>query len=181
MWPELIYAGIIAADYVYHRWFNDQPPKPNPGRSIQLPTAQDGASIPVLYGRARVRAPILAWWGSPDVFSGITFGGPDVLVYGVDMFFNVATGFLLGGAQIHNVFAGELQLDQGPPGLESLSGDGGFGTPVQVDNSGSSVSDGYVGGFVEFLNGNANAQTMVDTGHAATTYAALHMIAAGQP
>jgi hypothetical protein len=57
--------GLFTAEYVYHRWFEDKPVvKPQP-QEVSIPRVDEGAPIPIIYGQCRVRAPILAWAGTP--------------------------------------------------------------------------------------------------------------------
>ena len=56
-----VYAGIAVANYAYHRLTAETPPKPNPARSPVLPRVDEGASYNLIYGRCRVRSPVLAW------------------------------------------------------------------------------------------------------------------------
>jgi hypothetical protein len=62
-WPlYAIYAGVLAGQYIYHR-LTYEPPRPPPPKEIKIPTSEEGAAIPLLYGRTLVRAPIVAWAG----------------------------------------------------------------------------------------------------------------------
>ncbi len=179
MFTALIAAGFIVGEYVYHRWFQDQPPKPNPGHTITLPAAQSGAVIPLFYGRIRVKAPIMAWWGNPDAFAGSDFGTPAAqFLYGVDMFFNVGISFDDAINRFHGIYVGEFLL----PLVGDQTGAGGRETPYITDNTGGPPgqhSAGFIGGQIEFLNGHPGQQ-LVDPGSlTSTTHSADRMIAYG--
>src|SRR5688572_18686996 len=66
MWGAIAYGSFLAGSYVYHRWFAPKPPKPKPANEISIPRVDEGSSFPLIYGRCRVRSPILAWAGTPS-------------------------------------------------------------------------------------------------------------------
>jgi hypothetical protein len=177
---ELIAAGFLIGNYVYHRWIEDQPPKQNPGEGIKIPTSSEGSAVPLIYGRIRVKAPIMAWWGTAQVHPGSDVGSSSPFVYGVDIFFVLGIPFENGNAHVLAMWAGERKLGEGPPGLGSRTGDGGRETPVPMDTSALPGDGGFVGGQVEMLNGNPG-QTLVDGSLASTTWAADRMILYGVP
>ncbi len=170
----LIAGGFLAGEYIYHRWFQDQPPPPNPGKSIQLPTSSEGASVPIIYGKVRVRAPILAWWGNAQATPGadVGSGSASPFIYGIDMFYVIGIPFDKGIATMTAMWTGERLLG-GSPYVKT--GAGGHETPIVTDTSVLDGDAGFVGGEVEVLNGNAD-QELVDGSLVSLTYTADRMI-----
>ncbi len=189
MWPELIAAAFLLCQYVYHRWIEDQPEKPGPGREISIPRVDDGAVVPMIYGRCRVNAPFLAWISSPtavaveDVGMGIFTGWNAGYMYFVDMFFLVGIPFYNGSSHIHRIWVGDRALIRRFSHhlqLEELDGSGDHETilsrqSTRLDFDGADV---WSEGHVEFLNGNSD-QLLVDAMGVSLTYAADKMIADG--
>lgn len=161
MIEELVAVGYLVGDYIYHR-IHDRPQATKVSRFISLPNGGEGSVIPLVYGRVRVKQPLMAWWGVATDVAGSSFGVTAATLYGVDMFFNVGVGFQGGSAHLYHIYVGEYQLGEGPPGLASQSGagDGGGGTSTPMDNSVAAGND-FIGGIVEFLDGRST-QTMVD-------------------
>lgn len=160
-------------DWAYHRYIVEQPGKKRPEREIQIPRVDAGAPIPLVFGRARVRQPVLAWTGP------IVWDLTDEL-YRMDCFYLIGLGMNDGSADnaIHNAWVGEkkfLGVGTSPPEWSTLTGDGGFEAPVTcaVDSD-----NDYVGGNVEFLNGNTT-QTLASDASTATNYTGQRMIAGG--
>lgn len=207
-WDLAIGAGIILLDAAYHRWIkHDSTPKPKPEREISLPRTDDGAVVPLVWGRDRVRAPVLAWTGDPAAVSNPPIDASDPppgFLYTLDMFFAVAIGFEDGDNRLHRMWTGEFELAPYAPGsglgisnfqvasLSELTGEGNFESTSRVAWVGTSqfVSPGstarvddthqWVDGQIEFLNGSA-IQTLTDPPppHAARCKATEAMISAG--
>lgn len=156
----LIEVGILLADYAYHRWSDEPPPLPKPARQPNLPRVDEGATFPLIYGRCRVRAPLLAWAGN---FQAIPSG--DVYSYGLDQLFLVGIPFEGEGAKVrfYGMFAGEYRV----PAI--FSPDHITGVPDMGDNTLIIIADTtnldgqipHQGGFIEFLSGRA-AQMLVN-------------------
>jgi len=195
MYVELAAGGFILGRYVYHRWVADWlgwgPADPKPVREIRVPISEEGAPVPLIYGRCLVDRPILAWLGVPHS----AFVDPDDAepkgtyplvigqhIYRCNMFFNLGIGFPNGTQRIHRMWAGGLEL-LNPPIADSvamsvLTGDGNFehlghtlvayGVPsvvapclVSTRTTGAETTGIVTEGKIEFLNGNSN-QTLVD-------------------
>lgn len=113
MWGAIIGGGILLGEYVYHRWFEDGPPKPPPAAAPTLPRVDLGAPIPRIYGRCRVRAPVCAWAGNFDPTSFDDEYGPGAgngYVYRLDMLYEVGIPPYQSTARIWKVFAGDLHV-----------------------------------------------------------------------
>lgn len=176
MFIELASAAFLVGRFVYHRMASWIPERREPqSRQISLPRTEEGAPIPLIYGRCRVRNPILAWREDP-VFAGTSF---IVDTFQVNMFFVVGVPFQSGAGttRIHSVWSGDTKLDRSLLGAEP-TGDGGFEASVVYDNDGA---DGvYIGGAMEYLNGKAT-QTLVDDSGTATTTVGQRMSNTGTP
>ena len=176
MWMLIAEAAFLIGDYIYHRYEDSQQTSLPLAQTLTLPTSLDGSSISLFYGTVRIRAPIMAGWG--EAITLTDFGDYSEQVYGVNMFFNVGIPFDGGTQKFVNVYAGELEL---PIVVDSgQTGDGGFETPYTINNQNvfPTVETGgfFIGGQLEFLNGNA-AQNLVDPGTLlATTNAGKWMI-----
>lgn len=113
MWELLaVEAGILAGSYIYHRWIEDQPPAPKPP-ALTLPRTDEGSAISLLYGRVRVRTPILAWAGNylvlGQVYTG-GFGSTTANHYSVDLLFILGLPFFGGTATFLGVSVGDTPL-----------------------------------------------------------------------
>lgn len=161
MLAEAIYVGIIATTWAYHRWFADKPEKPKPVRELTVPRTDDGAPIPLIYGRCRVNAPVLAWAGTPalryetasppDVnYSTLTV---DTLMYSGGMLFVLGIPFLNGVNRIYAMGVGEVGMNNvgaghfpaGPPDfveLADLTGEGGNEHTLRVARMSTAVFHG---------------------------------------
>lgn len=125
--------GFLIGDQIYHRWFDDSPKGPRPpGQDIQIPRTDEGAPIPLVFGRCKVRAPILVWIGNPefvDVYlendsnpplyttddedatpSHRTYAFDMLFTIGIPMGSGVTRGNSLAGPLLHNVWWGEYKL-----------------------------------------------------------------------
>lgn len=193
MFLALLSLGIMLADYVYHRWFQDQPTTPNPGLEIKVPTSTEGAVIPLYYGQCLIKAPVLAWWGSAHVYPGGSAPIPQLnaqWLYAINMFFIAGIGFS-GFADVHlvNIYAGDLVLhllkfDQSYGAYDGRGGTSTGGSSVNYapwqSENGDVIGDTVaMGGWVQYYNGHPD-QTMVDSGMTiATTDIARRMLLEG--
>lgn len=184
MWAAIIQAGILLGQFVYHRTRN--PVVPPRDREVKLPQIGEGSIIPLIFGRCRVRAPVLSWIGdvqtsSGDVLTGVNAG---TLLYRASMFFTLGIPFENGLNRVHSMYIGEEELinrldSPSPPvglfvQMDELIGDGGFEhdtrscalvkDPVGVDLD----TTPSAGGYVEYLNGNTT-QNIVNPGTLAAT------------
>lgn len=107
-----IYVGatiaITAGRFIYHRWIEDKPRKPRPA-DIELPRVEQGTPLPLVYGRCRVRAPVVVWTGnyrSPN---------EDSSVYSLDVLFVVGTPFYTGRAELmfNGLWYGDIRIGTG--------------------------------------------------------------------
>lgn len=99
MWLEIAYGAFILGTYAYHRWVEDKPPAPKP-EDVRLPRTDEGSPVPLVYGRCRVRSPILAFAGNltlADPANPPSSGN----AYRLDLMFVVGAPFF--GGQISNI------------------------------------------------------------------------------
>lgn len=62
MWPNVIYAIVmLALSYA----LRPKPPQPKPPalQDLDVPTAEQGRPIPVVFGTVRVKGPNVLWYG----------------------------------------------------------------------------------------------------------------------
>jgi hypothetical protein len=167
MWQYLVAVGVIGLDIAWHRWID--PPKatqaPVPNREFEVPKIEEGSAVPIIYGKVRVDAPVLAWSGYPKTMSnadavagGFTVGDAPFL-YFLDMFYVVGIGFPNGLTKVHGVWVGDVKLSW--LDFVGMTGDGGFELAIVAGSLPGIVPE--FGGQVEFLNGN-DAQVMCDGG-----------------
>jgi hypothetical protein len=170
MWLQIGAVAVLVGIHVYHRWVEDWlfPPevKPPPIDEVRIPRTDDGAAVPLIYGRVRVDAPLLVW------HSPVSYEGE---FYHMDMFFVLGIGFGNGYAsqKMYDMWAGDTKLIHSFSEWTDLTGDGNYEAPIIV---GYTWDDGdFTGGMVEFLNGNS-AQMIVDNSDAPVTYVGERMM-----
>lgn len=163
----------LAGDFAYHRWFQDQPQDRREPQRVQLPSVRAGAPVPLLYGRVRIRQPILIWNAQPTELGG-NFLMNMTFALGCGMNDNNST------SRIHDVWAGDLKAFWFRTGDREPTGDGGPETPVTLICSAHGIS--YGSGVMEFLNGKPTqivAQDGADNTNA-VTYTGRMLLATGE-
>lgn len=182
----------LGGNYAWHRWVEPPPKRSPPQKDIGLPRLDEGANIPLVYGKCRVRSPIIAWIGTPHFFaaedyfdlgdiSGIATGD----MYACSMFLVLGIPFPGGTQKIHRMWAGEMPLikdDQsgflaGIADLDDLTGDGGFEDntrPCRLRTNGGDFGS-FTQGKLEFLNGNASQELVDPTTFGPSTVAGRYM------
>lgn len=134
MWIEAIAAGVMLARYSYHRWIEGDPKRQrNPAQEVQVPRTDEGAPVPLVFGRTRVRAPILAWMGNLQYADNASpayrsFALDMLFVVGIPMGSGVTRGNRLAGPKLHAVWFGDKKLPMAGvgalPAFESALYDG---------------------------------------------------------
>jgi hypothetical protein len=147
----LITLGVAASlrtlSWVYHRYIDDKPlVKKVPIRRLELPRTDQGAPIPLVFGRCLVRSPILVFSARDHVTvykepSGSSFfyttdptnnsdlNAESHVMYAADLLFAVGIGMgngftrgnSLAGNKLHNVWWGEKKLPAPAAGLPTFS------------------------------------------------------------
>jgi hypothetical protein len=140
-------------DFVYHRWFYEPPKGKIEPQEVGIPLAEEGARIPLIYGKCRVRTPILAWNGTPAIDTGDVVNGwaSGVKFYRMDMFFVVGIGMDdgAGTSATHGMWIGD---NKAFPWTEDKE------VEVIAELSASSSGEqGQIGGRAIYYDGN-NAQ-----------------------
>ncbi len=155
---ELIEIGFLVGSFVYHR-LNETGPIKTSDRLT--PRLADGESIPLIYGRCRVRSPLISWYGNASAVQRID--QPDgVFFFEIDMTLVLGIPFRDGIVNLCGVY-----LDDHPIPAVIFSADG---LPANVGGS-TYLFDNSVGipdtdsrftsfPYVEFGDGNSG-QTMV--------------------
>jgi hypothetical protein len=174
---EIAALTYILGSYAYHRWFEDKPVTQvtRPASEIAIPRVDDGARVPLIYGRCRVRSPWLAYAGTPTATE--TPAGSGLFVYGMDLFYVVGVGFHDDADnRLHHVWVDDYKLRGGD--LGTVPGDM-TGPEVIVDNVPSDGNVGFIGSFLEYLNGNSSQLLAdADAPYATHGFAAQRMAAA---
>ena len=157
MFLELAAGSWLVGNYIYHRWIKETP-KPQPAKEIRIPRVDEGAAIPLVYGRCRVRQPYLAWCSPPSVI-----GSSPPFQYSMSMHFILGIPIENGSCKLHRVYVGDVKLT-------SLSAGATHGAVFITDNSlaPQEESMGLVGQFLTVWDGRAS-QT------AATMFVATQM------
>lgn len=170
-----VYAAIIAGNYVYHRLTDDPDPKPIREKGVGIPVIEEGAAVPLYWGRVRIDRPILAAHGPYTAIDASYWnmdqaGGAETL-YGIDQHYILGIPFQEGQNALHSMWAGDTKMTTTlGHALSTLTGNGDHEVPAQMQgptitdrNSNEAVNYPCGFGLVEFLNGNAS-QVPIDAG-----------------
>lgn len=181
MFIELAAAGFLAGQYIYHRWIEDKPVVKTKPQEVSIPRTDEGATVPLIIGRCRVKAPILVWHSAPYRNDGdISNGFPDgSFVYFMNMWFVLGIGMDDGNgtSRVHGMWGGEKRfsswgdtgpetdiltelatasgVDIGPIGSHAMYFDGNTAQDPGVPPGGS-MAPGYVGYISVFLDDAGN-------------------------
>jgi hypothetical protein len=147
----------VGATYAYHRWIEAQSPPPGPRpEGGAVPQTDEGSAVPLVYGRARVRAPVIAWIGN---WLPSPAGPNNRFDYMVDMTFVVGVPFYGGAATLQQMYAGDFVLtlvgatDSNPlPGKTNSVSSNAFNVFGGPDGGGGIFGD------VEFFDGRPDQQ-----------------------
>lgn len=153
-WDDAALALLVVGDFVYHRWIQDHdaPPPPQP-EAITMPVTQPGAPVPLVYGRIRVTAPILHWWGGqrtdPALGGGFVYSANMLWVIGIP-FYNGETTLIGDSFELSCIYYGDVKIP-----FDFLSGVPGV-APGQLGSMTSPVADLDLSGFIAFYPGGAS-------------------------
>ena len=53
--------SLMLAQWAYHRWWEDKPKQKKQPIDLEIPRTDEGAVVPMIFGRAIVRSPVLAY------------------------------------------------------------------------------------------------------------------------
>lgn len=101
MFLELVSAGILVAQYIYHR-LNEDTGRITPKAQIDFPVTKEGTAYPMLFGRTLVRTPLNRWAGN-RIARETEFG----TVYSVDFTLVIGIPFSTGNCRLRNLYAGD--------------------------------------------------------------------------
>ncbi len=159
MWGAVAFnLAVIGISYAYHRHeqksLKNKTAKPQPAREISVPRTDDGAPIPILYGRCRVRAPWLAWVANAAADANdpegddLAHGAP--FVYKLHLFFVVGIPFANGTNRVREVWVDDAKL-RGTLGIGTVASN----EEETVDNVGGTwlTGTGFVGQFATYYDG----------------------------
>lgn len=163
MFIELAVGAFLLEEFIRHKITDEKSGGPRP----DIPRVDEGTSVSMLFGKYRVRSPILVWKG-PFSYNDDRLD--------MDVFFVLGLGFQYGLVRnrIHRIWASDVELTPATA-IAELTGNGLFEDLAFVTMPRGTPS---TTGFVEFLNGSP-AQALVDGAGAAATYTAEKMINAG--
>lgn len=93
MWVQIAIGLVVLGNYIYHR-LTDHPYSAPPPQ-IKVPQVAEGTPIALLYGRCRVRTPVLVW-AANFLHPGQTFTRAFDLTTGTADHYSLDTFFILG-------------------------------------------------------------------------------------
>lgn len=100
--------GYNLGKLVYHRITDDEPSR-YPEDQLQIPLAAEGTPYPLIYGRYRIRAPVIVWYGN---ISGVESPYVDGLYfYEGDILFVLGIPFLDGTTRLQGIFIGDKRIE----------------------------------------------------------------------
>lgn len=175
MWGLIIAGGFLLEEYLRHAAHSPDARQPyTSGGELQgLPTNAEGSTIPLIFGRCRVRAPVFAW-ASEAVATTDT-----PTIYQADTFFNLGIGFTGGSCRLFNVWTGEKAYTFSD--TKPCDGSGSHEHPlITCGITGPLPAEVFSGGLIELLDGGSD-QILVDSILTSDTNVADHMIAFGIP
>lgn len=71
-WLEAAFGAYMVGKYVYNGWTKEYPrPKWRLPERLDYPQIDEGATMPMLYGKCRVRSPLLVWYGNPEITTSL--------------------------------------------------------------------------------------------------------------
>jgi hypothetical protein len=169
-----VYAGASATfligDFVYHRWIKKPEIEKAKPQEIAIARTDDGAAIPIIIGRGRIRGPVLVWHSAPTSAAGSVGNGyPDgTFVYKMDMFLKLGIGMKDGDGehQLHGMWAGEKKFSMAPAAANTAL------AQAEISTFGE---EGTVGGQYQWYDGNSS-QEHVNSGGTAVTALGMRML-----
>jgi hypothetical protein len=191
-YDDLILAAILIGDYFYHRWW-DQPAKPKPSVEVTLPRTDDGAPYPIVYGRVRIKSPVIAWCDKPISMTSADLGGiigvaDTAVLYFLSQYLILGIPFKDGDQTLFAMWAGDSLLVEDTSGIGSavaLSTLTGTSSDYDIHD----MREGHVGqalvvndplsgwtntGAVEFRNG-GSTQVLCDVPFGGESHVGTHM------
>lgn len=169
MWQFFVTGLIIWGRALYDAYTYKEK---RPEGEVAIPRTEEGAGVPLIFGRCRIREPLLVAVTDPNVDWAFVSGSHsegDPVDYCMDMLFILGIPFERSTNTMHTIYVGDQPLVTpfGNVALEQLTGRG-QASPVTIadDRSGLTFErpalvqhlfdnqQGKIGGRVEFLNGN---------------------------
>lgn len=103
---EIATIAVLTGRYIYHR-LTESDPRP-PSERINPPKQNEGAPVPLVFGRCRVRRPVIAWSGGQ---TGAVSAGPTGFTYSIKVLYVVGIPVWQGTTMLHGVFVGDVRAD----------------------------------------------------------------------
>lgn len=165
-----VYAGFLVANYIYHRATAKSPERPKPASEVGIPKIDEGSNVPIVYGRCRVRSPVLAW--TSEVKSVTTAFGFN---YRMNMLMILGIPFETPFARLWNIWVGDYKLtwvtapgaggetdhSAGSPPDDGSGPPGYYSTYVNTGDAADPENMGAVGGQIQLYDGRATQQHVV--------------------
>ena len=153
---ELVVAAsgaYMLGDWIYHRWFYEPPKVKIKPQEVSIPRVDPGAIVPLIYGKCRVRAPLLVWTDTPTRTAGTGSGGNGWPVgtpfYSMNMFLVLGVGMDdgAGTSKVHGMWIGDRKL---------LAWNVARETQVFAEiSAGNGIEPGQIGGLARYYDGHA--------------------------
>lgn len=102
----VIALGWLVTNYLYQK---SQQKDPDPAKEIQRPTVTEGDAIPIYFGVTRVRKPVLAWTGFPEV-AREPYGVEGTFQYFLPLFYVIGSGYENGLNLISRMYVGDRAM-----------------------------------------------------------------------
>ncbi len=100
--------AILAGSFIYHRYKEQTQDIGKTNERLQIGQFEEGSTIPLLYGRCRVRQPVIPWLGNATAEQGITPPYPEGLfIHEAGMMFVLGIPFADGTTLLQGIYIGE--------------------------------------------------------------------------
>src|SRR5262245_57644285 len=105
MWIQVAAGAFLLGQFIYHRWFEEKEHEDVKPREFTIPRTEQGAPVPLIFGKVLVRAPILAWARILTINSSDSATVHFLFVLGVGMDdrngLHAVTGIYVGDTKIY--------------------------------------------------------------------------------
>lgn len=105
---------VLAGQWIYHRWKDAHTPIPAPGEVLRIPKVEEGTTIPIVMGRARIDRPVIAWSGNLDADTNPY--DSNLVYYEGDVLFVLGIPFYDGTTRLQGIYvSGQRRTNGGQP------------------------------------------------------------------
>lgn len=176
-------AAWLIGDYLYNYYTQTAPEPPKPSDRIALPVTTVGSPVPIIYGRYRVKSPVLAWNSAAAATVYNSSLGNAEFTYSMSMLFCVGYTFREGRNKVLEIYFDDTRgvdnrstTNPAYPTqyVTDLKGDGGHENPASFSHTQSvptaTYDESQTGGTVELLNGHSTQHIFNPDGTSNTLY-----------